>query len=212
MDNFLLTSECCRDRFMVFNLNDSDMEKIFNRLNSKIKKIVPITIKLTKYDEELISTMSDKFYYEKAKQIIASTYLTSKLIKDLQDKIPSIKEKYDYIYNVDNILENFKINDESFLINGDNFPLPYNLNLKSIDGYKFDINIFLYNITNNYLQVAVNEYISRQDPWSVKIFTRESNLSTYQTLDNFPLKAYKDYKLIDGKKLNFDDLQNNFGI
>ena len=76
--------------------------------------------------------------------------------------------------------------------------------------YKFELNIFLDNTQNIYLQQAINNFISSREPFSVKLFATQERLSTYcDQLGNF-IQSPHDYMNMNVNKfIENVDLEKN---
>ncbi len=79
-----------------------------------------------------------------------------------------------------------------------NAPMAFEVSKAIRKQQRAELNVFLFNTKNKYLQLAINKYLASREPYSIKVFT-DSKLPTYYTHDGQFIQSPHDYLLYDLK-------------
>ncbi len=77
-----------------------------------------------------------------------------------------------------------------------NSPMPYEITKTARDMGKVELNIFLIDTTNKYIQQSINNFISSREPYSIKVFANQKLPSYRDQMGNL-IQSPHDYMTID---------------
>lgn len=84
-------------------------------------------------------------------------------------------------------------------------PIPYDIKRVINKNIKIELNVFLIDVNNIYLQRTINNYISSREPYSVKLFSNKKLVSYVDEVGNL-IENPHDYMYVDiNKFINIDN-------
>lgn len=188
--NYYMTCGNTRDNFIFENcpLELIDLAQKGLSINSENKK--PCNILITKKIENKLNRTLEKFESELQKKIIARIFFTSLFLRELI-KLENKAEQLNFLEKgITSLLSENIENIKEYIINSPH-PLDIEKAIKEIG--EIELNIFLVDTENKFLQQAVNNYLSSRLPYSVKIFTNNEKLCTYYDQNGNFIQAPHDY-------------------
>ncbi|MBQ7352290.1 MAG: hypothetical protein IJW59_05495 [Clostridia bacterium] len=165
-DNFITTS-CPKD----FLITAKEC------LSSPDNNIKPINIYINKNNEIVIEKTLDNCSDDFHKKILARDYITSLIMLKIYQQLnlypTQIQSREEHIqaFNENNFKKIIELHTDC--------PMPFEITRCYKKYGKFEINFFLDNTENKFLQQAINNLISERNPISIKIFATMQNLPTY---------------------------------
>ena len=76
-------------------------------------------------------------------------------------------------------------------------PMPYEISQMARKMGNVELNIFLTDTRNKFLQQAINNFISSREPYSIKVFTTDKRLPTYYDQMGNLIQSPHDYMTMD---------------
>lgn len=191
-DNFIF--ENCPEWFLKVA-----KEKLSNGDNNIKSCCVAITKETEQAFEQILSSCKEEFH----KKVLARDLIVAYIMKELlSDK----KQENSYAF-VCKQIDAFMNNDFEAVksMHIDSF-MPYDVKKFCKDFTKIELNIFLFDMSNKYLQQAINCFISAREPYSVKMFITAERLSTYYDIDGNIIECPHDFMRRDiNKFITFDN-------
>lgn len=165
-DNFIF--ENCPEEFLLLA-----KQKLIESANS----VKPCCVTITKETETMVEKVLKSCEQEFQKKLLARDFITSLVMKEVLQDI--IAEQDSYLQN-QQVLFAFMLGDYESAKNmhGQSF-MPHQVSQMSKKYGKIEVNFFLNNVSNIYIQQAINLFVSCREPYSVKIFTNLPHLCTY---------------------------------
>ena len=170
-----LTCGVTRDNFIFENCPYEFIEIAKSLLSSPQNGVTPCVVEITKDIESQLNSTLSKCVDDFQKSIIARDFFVSifmlALLKHsiVSNEVTSLKNGISAILS-GNIEKSKKYHLES--------PIPFDISLKAKKLGKIELNIFLVDTDNKFLQQAINNFISSREPYSIKIFSTK-NLPSY---------------------------------
>ena len=79
-------------------------------------------------------------------------------------------------------------------------PMPYEVTQMARKIGKIEVNVFLIDTKNKFVQQAINNFISSREPYSIKVFTTTKSLPSYRDQLGNIVQSPHDYMTIDVNK------------
>jgi len=188
--NYYLSCGNTRDNFIFENCPKDFITLAQKSLNQNSEKVKSCNILLTTDIENKLNKTLEKFENDFQKKIIANGFFITLFLREIVKEQNYEKEKLNFLENgIAALLTGDIKNVKDYIINSPT-PLDIEKTIKEIG--KIELNIFLVDTQNIYLQQAVNNYISSRLPYSVKIFTNKQLPTYYDQNGNF-IQAPHDY-------------------
>lgn len=168
-DNFVF--ENCPDWF----LNDAKQS-----LMQSANQGFPCIVELDRATEQKVEEVLACFDNEMHKKILARDFVVANVVKSILQFAPNEEAKHYINLQIDAFLRGDaedvkKLHSYTFM------PFDVRRMAKGLCG--FELNFFLKGTQNQYLQQAVNLFVSAREPYCVKIFTNNERLATYYDTD-----------------------------
>lgn len=196
------------DNFIFLNCKKEVLDYIEKSLSKSSETVKSCVLTLKRQEEEFIEETLNLFPSEMHKKLIARDYICSKIMLELI-KDDNEREAEADILGV-GIADILNAKDENIKDFHAFSPIPSDITRFAKEDCKFELNIFLDNTQNIYLQQAINNFISSREPFSVKLFATQERLSTYcDQLGNF-IQSPHDYINMNVNKFTENvDLEKN---
>ena len=199
--NEYLTAGMTRDNFVFAEYNNEFLMLAYNSLSKKANDVKPCCVQLCYLDEQVIAKLFLQCKNELQKQLVAREYILQKVILSELENEPEHKRNYQ---KLNKLHSNLRAGDISALFSGYEFNNVQDL-MEAIG--RIELNFFLYDIKDTYLQQAINSYIASRTPYSVKIFST-NKLCTYYDLSGNFIECPHDYMTLSSKTI-IQDAQND---
>ncbi|MBQ9786005.1 MAG: hypothetical protein IJW25_00895, partial [Clostridia bacterium] len=148
----------------------------FNLLSLPTDK-KPCNIIITASNEEKVEKILKQCSSNLQKTILARDFVTALVMKEILKDIPSKQMQLKELYNLIQAFYNSEFNKVKQYHSSSYFPYHADRYFRKFGA--FEVNFFLVNTKNVYIQKAINNFISSRTPYSVKIFTN-TKLQSYQ--------------------------------
>jgi len=161
-----------------------------NSLNEDKNGIKSVVVVITDKEEAMFEATFlhlDGFHFK----IMARNFVCSKILKEIIKNNEEYKSKYISLTNGINAMLNGDI-DNAIGFNTE-APMPYNVTKLAKELGKIELNIFLINTKNIYIQQAINNFISSREPYSIKVFTNNLKLPSYFNQAGNPIECPHDF-------------------
>ncbi len=167
--------------------------------NQNSKHSVFINVSVTEINIEEILGIDNYSQRQWLQRNLLITYMVKKLLELFPELETSIKDMLGYIYmpdlNINSIIENIIRYYDHLTYNGHKYwKLSFDLftslilKLKYVNSIDVFINFYITDGANTVMQRAINDYIDENLPFSVRIFTVYSDLTTYRQSDGKVIK------------------------
>lgn len=189
----ILTAGKTKDNY-IFTKCDLDFLRQAKYYLTKIKSNVKsCVVQLDKYDVLTVNNLFLKCKDEIQKKVVAREYILQKVIMSELNGENLYKDEYNRLKQLQNKLKSGNLN---AIFSNYNFSDVQTL--QDTIG-KIEINFFLVNFNNIYLQQAVNNFISSRTNYSVKIFSNNLLASYYDQAGNV-IETPHDYLTLNIKE------------
>lgn len=199
--NYYLTVGVTYDNFIFENCPLEFIEYAYECLNSNLNDVNSCCIKINDEIEKKLDVILDKCEEDSQRNILARTFFVSvfayELLKDKNVDIKNLislaelKEGIEFMLSGD-----FNVSKEFYLKS----PMPYDIKRIINKIGKIELNVFLVNTSNVYLQSVINLFVSSREPYSVKIFTNSKRLPSYSDVNGVLIESPHDYMRVDVNK------------
>ena len=169
------------------------------------KQVKACNIVITKIEEYVLNQLLPQFPQEFHKRILARDYVTALVMKEVLKGCPNKQYEYDFVcehlhaFESSDIGEIKKHHIESFM--------PHHVAEFSKQEQKIELNFFLHDADNKYLQQAINLFVTGREPYSVKMFA-SGKLKTYYDQCGNPMECPHDFMRRDVNKFIQDEEPN----
>ena len=164
-------------------------------------------IELTNLEEQLIEQTLKKCKSNFQKNIISRDYICSLIMREILSKIPNTEDE---IAELNRLISSIKSGDLNSSIDFHAIsPMPYEITEIIKKNGNTELNFFLINNQNPFLQSAINNFLSARTPYSIKVFTNNTQLPSstdqagnlIQSPHDFMRRNINDYiTIIDSSK------------
>lgn len=179
------------DNFIFHNCPKDFLQVAYDNLSEEGLDVRPCLIKITREDEEKVEYTLKECSAEFQKLILSRDYVNGRVLKEIYS---TVKEK-GAAYAV--LKEQVKAFNGGALWRVKQLHAYAPFISEMIEAYrkygKFEINFFLEDTENVYIQNAINNFISSRTPFSVKIFTNLKHLPTYLDEGDTRIECPHDY-------------------
>lgn len=172
-----LTAGKTKDNFIFENCPTKFLKLAKEKLSKDSNGVKSCCIVLTSEIESVIEKLLNNSLTDFQKQILSRDFITALIVKEVLKESSDKQKEYNLACQQ---IKAFLNNDYSKVVDFHSTSfMPYNVQgfMKEIG--KIELNFFLENTTNKYLQQAINLFVSSREPYSVKIFTNNKNLPNY---------------------------------
>lgn len=214
MENFiqqfkqiLKSNEQTSDNYVFFGFPKEMMESTKALLNKNSSEIKPCFISIDREIEEKLEKTIEECTNDKHKDIIARDLFVTMFMKELV-KDTSDAESYQNFLDkgLDMILSgNFDLAKDyhSFC------PMPFDVSkmIKKIG--KIELNVFLADAENVYIQRALNNHISAREPYSIRVFSNKNFFTCYYDQAGNAIQEVHDFRVISLNRPNkIEEIEN----
>lgn len=166
------------DNFIFHKCPKSFLHIAQDRLSKDNNGVRPCLIRITRDDEEIIENMLKEYEdYEFYKTIICRDYVNARVLNEVYSRVA---EKGASKSVLNEHVKAFK-EGELWKVKKHHVSAPFMYEI--VDAYKkygsFEIDFFLEDTENVFIQKAINNFISTRAPFTVKVFTNKDKLPTY---------------------------------
>jgi hypothetical protein len=187
------------DNFIFHGCPKAFLDVAYKSLSENKFGIVPVLVKITRKDEEIIEDMlkdyQDKEFY---KTIICRDYVNARVLNEVYK---GTREKSARKSVLSEHVKAFE-NGEFYKVKQYHATAPFMHDI--LDAYrscgKFEVNFFLEDTENVYIEKAINNFMSSRTPFTVKIFATKDKLPTYYDEGGNVIQSPHDYMTRDVKK------------
>ena len=196
-----LTSGKTRDNFVFLGCSDKFMDgakRLLSKDNFSVKSCI---FTLTDSEEKCVARTLDLCSSDLQKKLLARDYVCTKIMYNLLYGQKG-KEAESQIFSdgIKAILCGDIKGAKSFHLKA-----PFQHDIAEFNkSNKIELNMFLTNTSNVYLQQAINNFLSSREPYSIKVFTTNKNFATYYDQSGNLIMSPDDYMT----KNPIDMLQN----
>ena len=136
----------------------------------------------TKIEEYVLNQLLPNFSQEFHKRILARDYVTALIMKEVLKGCPNKQYEYDFVCEHLHAFENKDIE----LIKQHHVKcfMPHHVAEFSKNEQKIELNFFLHDADNKYLQQAINLFVTGREPYSVKMFASGKLKTFYDQMGN----------------------------
>lgn len=197
--NAYLTCGNTYDNFIFEDCSLKFIDFAYDYLKHNSNDVISCCIKLNKKIESMLECSLFKCKNEMQKKIVARSYFTTVFLYEVLQKA-SISTTFDLEMlkkGISDILSGDFEKVKEFCLHG--APIPYDIKRIINKNIKIELNVFLIDINNVYLQRTINNYISSREPYSVKVFSNKKLVSYVDELGNF-IENPHDYMSVDVNK------------
>lgn len=199
--SYYLTVGVTYDNFIFENCPLEFVNFAYECLNKDFNNVKSCCVTIDNETEKKFNVILDKCIDNSQKYIFARTFFMSLFIYELlKDKSIQIKN----LISLEELKEGIYI-----MVNGDfdkakefylKSPMPYDIKRIINKVGRIELNVFLVNTSNVYLQSAINLFVSSREPYSIKIFTNNKKLPSYIDANGFLIESPHDYMRVDVNK------------
>ena len=173
-----LTCGRTRDNFIFENCPLEVIEVAQILLGERANEVKPCNIDITAEEEMRVENTLSQCMNEYQKNAISRDFVTALIIEQMLSGEDVQEYDLEMLENgINAILEGDFEQAKRFHLD---CPMPSDIVSVMQDVGKIEINFFLIGSKNVYLQRAINNLISSREPYSVKIFTTNKRLPSYQ--------------------------------
>lgn len=206
--NTYLSCGKTHDNFLFNDCPELFINEAYKLLSASSTNTHSITIKITHNLEERLQKTLDQCTNPNHRKIISRDLFLSIFMSKLKNIQPHQTDNLSSLTKgIESILSgNFE---EAKKYHFD-APMPYEITDTIKDIGKIELNIFLHNTNNKYLQQAINNLVSSREPYSIKIFNTSQELPTYTDQNGTFIESPHDYMSINVKNfinINESDLE-----
>lgn len=198
IDDYLLAGRTY-DNYVFENCPIEFLKIAKESLNKEWLDVYSCNIVLTEEIERKVQKTLDNCEADLQKTFIARDYVCTLIMLELAKKCDSI-----YPSHVNMMEQGIKAIYENEFWKVKNYhkyaPYPTDILEWFKDNGRFEINFFLIDTKNKYIQRAINNFISQRAPYSVKVFTNNVRLPSYQDEAGNLIKPPHDYITMDVNK------------
>lgn len=166
--------------------------------NIALKCIKPCCVKIDRDMEEKLEFHLKHCATDFQRQLIARDFVCTLIKREI---LKHYKDKNSEKHMLNLAIQDY-MDDEFYKVK--NFhpfaPMPSDITQASKNLDRIELNLFLDNTQNVYVQQAINNFISSREPYSVKLFTNNINLPTYYDQLGTLIQAPHDYRNVDVNK------------
>ena len=199
-EQLLLTSGNTYDNYTIFDCPVDFISYAKNNLSKNHGNVKSCNIEISEKDEKILEPFFESFDGDFYKKLLARDYVYSlfmlELLKDNSSEKSYHQELLENINNLNNGDTNF------FKIFHLSAPMEYDLQQTIRKLRKIELNIFCIDNKNKFIQQAINNLISSRSPYSIKLFTTNSQLPTYYDQGGNLIESPHDYIQKNFKSLN----------
>ena len=179
--NTYLTCGRTHDNFIFENCPKEILSLAKNSLSQNSNNVKSCCITINRDIEQAVEKTLEKFENILQKKIICKDFIIGlfalELLKNLDEDLSNQPfSKEEIIEGINAILNGCCEDVKNFCTNA---PLPYDIKKLISSIGKIELNIFLNDTKNVYLQNAINNFISSREPYSIKLFTTNQKLPSY---------------------------------
>jgi len=188
-----LTAGKTRDNFIFTDCDDVFFAIAEECLSRRANNVKPCCVKVDVSDEKTIVNLFAQCTNDVQRKIVTREYILQKvLLAELADE-PSCEEEYKKIKDSFNVLKD-----------GNFYALFSNHTFSDVQDFmeqvgKIELNFFLKDVDNKFLQQAINSYIASRTTYSVKLFSNKKLCSYFDLAGNF-MEWPHDYMSLSVKK------------
>ena len=183
--NFLIPGKT-RDNYIFTNCPKCFLQVVGEYCKTNNTDVKPCCVALSKVDNEIINNLFLKCNNELQKKLVSDEYILQLVLMEIYKNEPKFLEDYDKINKLNNEL---KLGNLSGVF-GDYISENIQDFCKNVR--PIELNFILRGIDNQYLQSAVNNYISTRNPYSVKVYA-DKDLCNYYDLAGNIIEPVHDY-------------------
>ena len=166
--------------------------------NIALKSIKPCCVKIDRLMEEKLEYHLDHCATDFQKQLIARDFVCTLIKKEI---LKHYKNKLSEKHIINNAIRDY-MDDEFYRVKDFHqfAPMPSDITRDSKKLDRIELNLFLDGTQNKFVQQAVNNFISSREPYSIKLFTNNSQLSTHYDQLGHLVQSPHDYRNVDVNK------------
>ena len=201
--NAYLTVGVTRDNFLIENCSDDFIElaKKSLSINQNDFKSLVVTIdkNLQLNLEKSLNLYEDSIH----KEIISRDFVSSLIIREILKYTKDDNELESIENGIRNVLSGNPDRLREFISHA---PMPYIVDWKLRKLGKCELNMFIQDIDNIFLQRAINSYLASRTKYSIKLFNNNSSLCTYYAEGGVLIQSPHDYMVRDAREMveNFE--------
>ena len=155
-------------------------------------------IKITENIGQKLEQTLEKCDNNSQKEIIARDLFVSMFMLELLKHIESSQDKSQKIRNgIESLLSGSLERAKEYIFQS---PMPLEIYTTAKKVGKIELNIFIINNKNKYLQQAINNFVASREPYSIKIFS-DSNLISYLDQNGEFIQSPHDYISMNVNKI-----------
>lgn len=187
-----LTVGKTRDNFIFTECDDDFFALARESLSQGANNVKPCCVQVDDSDEKTIGNLFAQCTNDVQRKIVTREYILQKvLLAELADE-PSCEEEYKKIKNSFNVLKD-----------GNFYALFSHHTFSDVQDFmdqvgKIELNFFLKDVDNKFLQQAINSYIASRTTYSVKLFSNKK-LCSYFDLAGNVIECPHDYMSLSVK-------------
>jgi len=196
--NAYLTAGVTRDNFVFENCSDEFMDLARNYLSEDANDVISCVVDLDKNIENKLEDSLDLFDSVVHKEIIARDFISALIMLSILKKSGNSVELDALDQGIENVLSGDYKRIRSFLQNA---PMPYLIDWQIRKTGKIELNMFLKDIKNKYLQRAINGFLASRTGYSIKVFTNQDRLCSYYDEGGNIIQSPHDYMVRDAREM-----------
>lgn len=186
-----LTPGVTYDNFIFENCPLDFVKIAKEKLSEQNHGVKSCCVMLTREIEELVEKILDCCSEEIQKKLLARDFVTAMIMRELLQDVPSKHDDYDRARAQLNVFKSMNF-EKAKELHSQCF-MPYDVRRLKKEVGAFEINFFLIDTQNRYLQQAINVFVSSREPYSVKIYTNNRKLPSYWDLEGNAIECPHDF-------------------
>ncbi len=206
--NYYLTSGRTHDNFIFENCPIEFINEAEKLLKSSTTDTKSCVIRLSRDIEENLEKTLSQCENDFQKSIIArDLFLSIFMTKLIELSNGDVEQKEKLENGINAILSgDFEKSKKYHVLS----PMPYDITKMIRKIGDFELNIFLINTKNKFLQQAINNFISAREPYSIKVFATSSQLPSYLDQNGNLMQSPHDFMFGKVKEnISFDEQSLN---
>lgn len=190
-ENIYLTAGKTTDNFIFENCPNEFLMLAQQKLTESANNVKPCCVTLTKETETTVEAVLNCCEQEFQKKLLARDFITSLVMEKVLQDIGQEREFYSQNQQV---LQAFMLRDYEMAksLHVQSF-MPHQVAQTSKKYGKIELDFFLNNTSNIYIQQAINLFVSCREPYTVKILTNNKRLPTYYDLNGMLIECPHDF-------------------
>lgn len=165
-------------------------------------------VHISRNDEVLLDNLFCKCTSSYKQKILARDYIDLLIMRELVKKTEDIGDLKHIEQHINAIMNGDLASAIEYHIEA---PLPHDITNFIKENKKTEIDFFLFNTDNKFIQSAINNFLSMRTPYSIKVFTNNERLPSYYNESGTPIECPHDYMtrnvydFINDKETSSDD-------